>query len=84
MHPLCFDQDSALRQARVDGRSWVSHIDDSMPFVRQRCRFSRSYHPRHGIAAASPSDNPFSVRALAYIIAGHVEHHIDGHSTGYE
>jgi hypothetical protein len=22
------------------------------------------------------SDNPFSVRALAYIIAGHVEHHI--------
>jgi hypothetical protein len=27
---------------------------------------------RSGIA----SDNPFTVRALAYIIAGHVEHHL--------
>jgi DinB superfamily len=71
-----FDQNDALRQAGVAGRPWAGHIDEFRAVRSATLPFFAELPPeaweRRGIA----SDNPFSVRALAYIIAGHVEHHI--------
>jgi DinB superfamily len=71
-----FDQNSAIVQAGVDGRSWASHIEEFRAVRAATLPFFTELPPeawdRRGIA----SDNPFSVRALAYIIAGHVVHHI--------
>ena len=71
-----FDQNVAIAGAAPDGRSWQSHVDE-FPVVRAATlEFFRHLPPaawtRRGIA----SDNPFTVRALAYIVAGHVFHHM--------
>ena len=71
-----FEQDIAVASAGSDQRSWSSHIDEHRAIRAATSAFVR-YLPdaawtRKGIA----SGNPFSVRALAYITAGHVAHHL--------
>ena len=60
----------------ADARTWRSHVDEFRAVREATLTFFDSLPedawPRRGIA----SDNPFSVRALAYIAAGHVAHHI--------
>lgn len=55
---------------------WARHIDEfravrlaTLAFFRN---LPRDAWMRRGIA----SDNPFTVRALAFIAAGHVSHHV--------
>ena len=73
-----FDQDVAVAGSGADPRSWHSHLDE---FRTLACRvaglFQVSFLPtRRGRAKRrSPSGNPFTVRALAFITAGHVAHH---------
>jgi hypothetical protein len=71
-----YDQDAGMPAALADRRSWDSHLDE---FAAVRAAtvalFDSLPDPaweRRGIA----SDNPVSVRALAYICAGHVSHHV--------
>jgi DinB superfamily len=71
-----FDQDVAVRGAGLGTRPWVSLVDDfdavrgaTLTLVEG---FSDEAWGRHGTA----SGNPVTVRALAYIIAGHAEHHL--------
>jgi hypothetical protein len=71
-----FDQDAGLPQAAADAREWDSHLDE---FAAVRAATVALFDSlpdaawdRRGIA----SDTPVSVRALAYICAGHVEHHL--------
>jgi hypothetical protein len=71
-----FDQNVAIAAAGADARSWSSHIEE---FAEVRAASLRLFQTlpaeawtRRGIA----SDNPVTVRALAYITAGHVEHHL--------
>lgn len=70
-----FDQNVAVASAGVDRRSWNSHIDEYRAIRTATSAFFRHLSAdawaRRGIA----SDNPFSVRALAYITAGHDAHH---------
>lgn len=70
-----FDQDVAVTFAGADERSWASHLEEFATVRAATMTFFRSLpegaEKRSGIA----SGNPFSVRALAYIIAGHVAHH---------
>lgn len=70
-----FDQDIAIRVAGADARSWQSHIDEFRA-IRSATLALFNTMPadawsRRGVA----SDNPVSVRALAYITAGHAAHH---------
>ena len=71
-----FDQNVATIGASATNRSWNSHIDEFRAVRASTLAFFRSLPSeawdRQGIA----SDNPFSVRALAYITAGHVVHHV--------
>ena len=71
-----FDQDVAWAAANADNRSWKSLVDEfeavrgaTVPLFRD---LSPEVWSRKGIA----SGNPFSVRALAYVAAGHVAHHV--------
>jgi DinB family protein len=71
-----FDQNVAMTGAGADQRSWNSHIDEFRAVRAATLAFFQNLPgdawDRHGIA----SDNPFSVRALAYMAAGHVVHHV--------
>jgi hypothetical protein len=71
-----FDQNVAMTGAGADQRSWAGHIDEfravraaTLAFF---CNVPAEAWDRRGIA----SDNPVTVRALAYITAGHVAHHV--------
>src|SRR5579863_3036356 len=71
-----FDQNVAVPTAEAERFSWASHVEDFRA-VRTATLTLFSNLPedawmRSGVA----SGNPVSVRALAYIIAGHVAHHI--------
>ena len=72
----CFDQHNAASAARADDRSCAIHVYEFRDVRAATLSFFRNLPEegwtRHGIA----SDNPFSVRALAYLAAGHVMHHI--------
>lgn len=70
-----FDQNVSADAARANEFSWASHIDE---FDSVRCgtvaffrNLPRQSWDNRGVA----SGNPFTVRALAYIIAGHLDHH---------
>jgi len=71
-----FDQNVAIATAGADDRTWPSHVDEFAAVRAATTAFFRHLPgeawPRRGIA----SGNPFTVRALAYITAGHVAHHI--------
>jgi uncharacterized damage-inducible protein DinB len=71
-----YDQNIAASSAEADRISWAAHLEE---FQRVRLatislfgNMPSEAWMRRGIA----SDNSFTVRALAYIIAGHVTHHI--------
>jgi DinB superfamily len=71
-----YDQDVAAAGARADTISWAEHVEE---FRRVRLATLSLFKnmpaeawTRSGIA----SDNRFTVRALAFIIAGHLAHHV--------
>lgn len=70
-----FDQNVAIAAAEADARSWRSHVDEFRVVRAATLAFfgelPAEAWDRHGTA----SDNRFTVRALAYIAAGHVAHH---------
>jgi uncharacterized damage-inducible protein DinB len=70
-----FDQNVAIAGAGADERTWSSHVDEFRAVRAASQAFFENLPSdawaRRGIA----SDNPFTVRALAYIVAGHVTHH---------
>lgn len=71
-----FDQNVAHAGAAADGRSWSSLVEEFGAVRGATLGFFRNLPEeawqRRGIA----SGNPFTVRALAYICAGHVAHHV--------
>lgn len=72
-----FDQNVAVAAAGAGGRSWKSHADEFSSIRAATVAFfahlPEEAWGRRGVA----SGNPFTVRALAYMCAGHVTHHVD-------
>jgi hypothetical protein len=70
-----FDQNVAMAVSGANARTWRSHIEEFRAVRAATLTFFRNLPAdawrRRGIA----SDVPFTVRALAYIAAGHVVHH---------
>jgi uncharacterized damage-inducible protein DinB len=70
-----FDQSVAVVNAGSDERAWTSHIEEFQTIRAATVTFFRSLSEdawsRRGVA----SGNPVTVRALSYIVAGHVAHH---------
>jgi hypothetical protein len=70
-----FDQNVAIAAAGADARPLSSHVEEFRTIRASTLTFFRDLPAdawgRRGIA----SGNPFTVRALAYIVAGHTTHH---------
>lgn len=71
-----FDQDIGVAGGEANNVSWANHVEEfravrlaTLAFLKN---LPESAWSRTGVA----SDNPFTVRALAYIIAGHTAHHV--------
>jgi len=71
-----FDQDVAVRYAHANNTSWAELVEEfkilRLGTISLFKTLPEEAWERTGVA----SDSPVSVRALAYIIAGHVAHHI--------
>jgi hypothetical protein len=71
-----FDQNVAVAAAGANAQSWASLVQEFQAVRAGTVAFFANLPAeawsRRGIA----SDNPFTVRALAYISAGHVAHHM--------
>jgi hypothetical protein len=72
-----FDQNVAVAAADAQHREWASLIEEFRSVRAATLSFFQNLPAdawsRRGVA----SDNPFSVRALAYLAAGHVTHHLN-------
>jgi hypothetical protein len=70
-----FDQDPVAEVARADDLPWSSHVQDFRAARRASLAFLRTLPPDAWTRSGIASGNPFSVRALAYVLAGHFDHH---------
>ena len=70
-----FDQDIAVSTAGADARSWRSHVDEFRVIRAATLAFFQNLPPEAWTRRGVASGNPFTVRALAFITAGHVTHH---------
>jgi hypothetical protein len=71
-----FDQNVAVPAAAADQFSWASHVADFNAVRAATLSFFRNLPAEAWARTGIASGNPVSVRALAYIIAGHVAHHV--------
>ena len=70
-----FDQNMAIATSGADARSWSSHLDEFHVVRPATIAFFRDLPAEAWTRRGIASGNPFSVRALAYLAAGHVIHH---------
>ncbi|MEP6920710.1 MAG: DinB family protein [bacterium] len=71
-----YDQEISAASARADDFSWASHVDDFRAVRAGTLTLFRNMPEEAWLRIGIASGNPFTVRALAYITAGHVSHHI--------
>ena len=70
-----FDQNVAVSGAGADERSWSSHVEEFRAIRAATLTFFQHLPAHAWTRGGVASGNPFTVRALAYIAAGHVAHH---------
>lgn len=71
-----FEQDIAVENARANNTSWADLVEEFRNVRLSTISFFKSLPSEAWDRTGVASDNPVSVRAIAYIIAGHVAHHI--------
>ena len=70
-----FEQDIAAAAARADDFSWASHVAAFQGIREATLGFFRNLPAEAWTRSGVASGNVFSVKALAYIVAGHLAHH---------
>jgi uncharacterized damage-inducible protein DinB len=71
-----FDQNVAVPTAEAERFSWASHVEDFRAVRAATLTFFRNLPEEAWDRSGVASGNPVTVRALAYITAGHAAHHI--------
>jgi hypothetical protein len=71
-----YDQNIAAAGAEADKISWSAHVEEFRRVRQSTISLFRNLPADAWTRSGIASDNPFTVRALAYIIAGHVAHHV--------
>lgn len=71
-----FDQEIAARDAGADARSWSSLVDEFQAIRSSSLDLLHHLPPGAWMRQGVASDRVFTVRALAFIMAGHVIHHV--------
>ena len=72
-----FDQHVAIAHASAVARPWKSLVDEFLSLRASTALFFRHLPPDAWLRRGIASDCPFTVRALAYLGAGHVIHHVN-------
>ena len=70
-----FDQNVAIPTCGADARTLASHIDEFRAVRASTLALFRNLPADAWLRRGIASDNPFTVRALAFLAAGHVIHH---------
>jgi hypothetical protein len=70
-----FEQDIAAGTAEADAISWPRHIDEFRQIRASTVSFFRNLPAAAWKRKGTASGNPFTVRTIAYIVAGHTDHH---------
>lgn len=71
-----FDEKVSAATARPNERSWASHLEELRSVRLATLTLFRNLPAEAWARSGIASDMPFSVRALAYITAGHATHHL--------
>jgi hypothetical protein len=71
-----YDQNVAANGAQADKVSWTAHIEEFRLVRLSTIALFRNMPAEAWAKSGIASDNPFTVRAIAYIIAGHLAHHL--------
>jgi hypothetical protein len=71
-----YDQDVCGRGARADEVPWARHVQEFRAVRAATIDLFRNLPPEAWSRQGVASGNSFTVRALAYIVAGHVAHHL--------
>jgi hypothetical protein len=72
-----FEQDVAVEHAHANDTSWAKLVDEFKTVRAATISFFDTLPAEAWSRSGVASDNPVTVRALAYIIAGHLEHHVN-------
>jgi DinB family protein len=71
-----FDQHIGVAGAEADKISWAAHVEEFRRVRLATIPFFKNLPPHAWTRSGIASGNPFSVRALAYMVAGHTTHHV--------
>ncbi len=71
-----YDQNIAATGADADRISWAAHVKEFQNVRLSTISLFRNMPSQAWTRSGIASGNPFTVRALAYIIPGHVAHHL--------
>ena len=71
-----FEQEVAVAAAGADDISWARHVEEFAAVRAATAIFFRNLPDAAWARTGVASGNPFTVRALAWIAAGHLAHHV--------
>jgi hypothetical protein len=71
-----FDQEPCARAARADEIPWARHVEEFRAVRAATLTLFQNLFPEAWSRTGVASGNTFTVRAMAYIAAGHVSHHL--------
>jgi hypothetical protein len=71
-----FDEKTSVVAAQADRVSWTDHVEEFRAVRDASVAFFRNLPPEGWKRGGTASGNPVTTRALAYIIAGHLDHHL--------
>lgn len=72
-----FDENAWADHADVSGRNWEDMIKEFRLLRRSNQLLVESFSKEQLAATGTASNHPISVAALCFILAGHVEHHMN-------
>ena len=78
-----FEQDGYIENARSNARSIVDLIEEFRLLREANMFLLKNLNEEDWLRMGTASDRPVSVRALAYIMSGHVTHHVNILQTRY-
>lgn len=71
-----YDQEVAAEGAQADRVSWPAHVEEFRRVRLATISLFENMPPEAWMRSGIASDNRFTVRAMAFIIAGHFAHHV--------
>jgi DinB superfamily len=72
-----FEQDDYVREARSEARNLADLLDEFEGIRNSTVALFKSFPPDVWQRSGTANGSPVTVRAMAYIVAGHTQHHYD-------